>query len=233
MQAILLGMRLFLTVLVLLSLIAHREAHALEVTALGGATYAAPTERNANGTMTWTGNSAFSYGITASYPIFDLPFELETGLFSIANEIEGAVNGVDTTRKSRALHVPFLLRFNFDPWISLAAGGYYSSGQGNVDTSASGTTVSQSYAAAGLLPDDAGLLIGLKAKLHVTTFMNFVLDARYQHGLKNVASSSAYLYNTRSVQVFAGLGFDFTSTPTASKGQSNPSSPKGPSDRDL
>jgi hypothetical protein len=207
-RVILTLMRLFL--LVLTFLVFHlSHAHAFEITALGGANFSNPTETNANGKMDWTGNSAFSYGASVTVSLFTTPFDLEAGVFYLASEVAGKVSNVDLIRRQHALHLPVLIRYNFDPWVSLALGGYYSSGKGSVEDVTGGVTSRQTYAAAGLLPDDIGLIFGMKAKIHLSREVSLVIDGRYQHGLRNLASNSAYVYNTRSIQGFTGLGFDF------------------------
>jgi len=212
-------MRLYLLLLTFLATSAS-SAHAWELTALGGINYASPTDRDVNGTHSWTGNAAVDYGVSAAFQIFDSPFELEGAAFILSSEIQGSVNNHDTVQKMKALHFPLLVRFNFDPWVSLAAGGYLSSGTGSVVTFTDGIPNSQSYSAAGLENIDAGLLIGLKAKLHFTPEISFVFDVRYQHGLQNLETTSPYVYNTRSVQALAGIGFQFI-TPPPSKDHAN------------
>jgi hypothetical protein len=219
-------MRLFLLLLTFFAPLAAR-ASVWEITALAGANYSAPTETRTGGSLDWTGNAALTYGGSVSYELFDTPFELESGLFVVSSENEGSVNNAATVRKMTSLQIPILLRFNFDPWISIAAGGYFSSAKGNVETVINGGSVSrQSYDTVGLKTSDEGLLLGLKAKLHISAPLSLVFDVRYQHGLKNVAVNSGETYNTRSIQALAGFGFEFetssvVATPPNSKNHSS------------
>jgi hypothetical protein len=199
-------MRLLVLIISLLVLM-QAKARAWEITALGGFNYASPTQHQGSNDYSWTGNSALDYGVSLSIPIFTPRFEIESGLFYLNSEVETNISNVDTTIDMHAVSIPLLFRFNFDPWVSVGVGGYYSMFKGNVEVSQPGNNYRQSYDAYGLSTSDAGLLFSLKAKLHITNDISFVFDGRYQHGLKNVALGSD-LYNTRSIQALAGFSFE-------------------------
>ena len=202
-------MRLFLFLLTFFALSA-KPAHAWEITAYGGINYAAPTEKMSGSDIHWTGNSSPAYGLSIADSLWGSPFELESGLFLLTSNIEQAdLTGTDVVEQMTSYQLPILLRFNFDPWISIAAGGYFATSNGNINKFVNSSPTSQSYGAAGLQTSDAGLLFSLKAKLHINESLCLAFDARYEHGLKNVAVNSSDLFNTRSIQVFAGLSFQF------------------------
>ncbi len=201
-------MRIFQIILLLFTF-AATEAHALEITGLGGVNYASPTARQNQNTIDWTGNASLSYGVAVSIALFTPRLELESGLLSLGSEFQGYPANVNTTLNFRELQIPILLRFNFDPWLSLGAGGYFSFGEGQVSTAANGGTIRQSYDAAGIASTDEGLAVSLKAKLHITDGWSFVIDSRFEYGLKNRALTSGDDYETRSIQVFGGLGYEY------------------------
>jgi hypothetical protein len=201
-------MRIF-QVILLFSLCLSPAARALEITAVGGANYASPTARQNQNTIDWTGNASLTYGVFVAADLFTPRLQLETGVLSLGSEMQGYPASVNTTDDFRETQIPVLLRFNFDPWLSLGVGGYVAFGQGNVSTAANGGTIKQSFDSAGFTSNDAGLTVSLKAKLHFNNDLSLVIDTRYEHGLKNRALTAGDDFSTRSIQVLAGLGYEF------------------------
>ncbi len=172
------------------------SAQAAEVTVLGGLNYAAPSQKISNVGQNWTGDEAAAYGALIGDSLFNTPLELETGILFLNEKYEqpGATN-TTTTRTAGQTQLPILLRWNFDQWFSLGVGGYFAWARGARDS-----TLSSS---------DQGLLGSLRAKFYISTELHFLLDARYQHGLSNQALIAGDSFNTRSIEILAGFGYNF------------------------
>ncbi len=193
----------FMRILVALLLLAPYSAHALDLTFLGGYTYAAPTEKAGNNYPHWTGKSGFSFGASIAFNLLDSSFDLESGVFSIKAKSEQGSGAFRIERTFDSILIPLLIRYHFDRAASLALGAY-------------------TAASSDLPSDDRGLLLSIAARLHLTSHFYLVLDARYQHGLANLASVSGDYLNTRSIQGFAGVSVDLTGFKEA---RANPESP--------
>lgn len=205
------GMRLqpLLYLLCLLILTAPAPARAIDFSLLGGLNYAAPTQTLSGADQHWTGESGFSFGGTVGISLWDLPFDFETGAF-LLNE-NSSSNSVISSRKNKMLQIPFVVRYNFDEHIGLGVGGYFAFGQGNVESTVGGLPVSSSYSAAGESDTDSGLILNLRARFNLAPPFYFILDARYQHGLSDRSLSPGDVFNTRSIQGFAGFQFSLLS----------------------
>lgn len=193
----------------LLALLPSTKALAIEITGLGGLNFAAPTETANSLERHWTGSAGVSYGLTFALPLFDSPFDLETGVFMINenSDIEGATGTTPSNRKTRILQLPLVVRFNFDEHIGLGIGGYLGMGQGNVESTIASVISSQTYESLGLNKNESGLILNVRARFDLAPPLFFVLDARYQHGLSDRSTLSGDQFNTRSVQGFAGLQY--------------------------
>lgn len=194
-----------------LAIVSSAPAHAIDLTALGGLNYAAPTQTlGGGGNLGWTGDAGFSYGFAVAVPIFDLPFEAETGVFVLQENSSRSNGTAAITRKGQMLQIPLVLRFKFDSQIGLGVGGYFAFAQGELERSDSSfvpTTSSVSYATAGEKTNDAGMLVNLRARFNLAPPFYFVIDARYQHGFTNRVTTPDNTFNTRSIQAFAGFQY--------------------------
>ena len=176
----------------LLFFLSH-SAFAADFNVYGGFTFAAPTESVQGASQKWTGDAGTSYGASLGFGIFDSPFALELGAFSIAATSRQESGGVTTVRTFKSLEIPVLLRFRFDQAFSLGIGPYLA-------------ILNQLSGATGQFQNqDRGVIISLQAKMHLFSAIFLLLDGRYQHGLTNLATQSGDLLNTRSVQGFTGL----------------------------
>ncbi len=197
----------------LMLLLISAPAKAFDIAALGGLNYAAPTEHASGIDQHFTGDAASDFGITLGEKLFDSSFDFETGFFLLSEKSEQNVTGPTLIRSTQAKHIPFIIRYRFDDSMSLGLGGYASFYDGNVDTNLNNVTTRQTSEQANLYRNDFGILISLRAKLHLTKDFFLVLDARYQHGLTNLATQSADVHNTRSIQTLAGILFYFWDAP--------------------
>lgn len=169
------------------------KAH--EITILGGLNFGSPTQRINGLDQHWIGNAAPAFGLLLGTQLFESRFDLESGVLFLSTQYEQNSNSVVITKKQESTHIPILIRFNFDQSVSLGFGGYLAYSRGTRDTT--------------LTAGDQGLLISLKARFRLLTTLHLILDARYQHGLANMAILTSDLYNTRSVQILSGLALLF------------------------
>jgi hypothetical protein len=169
------------------------STHAADLILSGGMNYAAPTELKAGSDRHWTGAAAPTAGLTLDLPLTDLPLSLETGVFwkSSKSERTGS-DGTTQITEGKWTDIPLLIHYHFDPSIRLGLGGYWS-------FLGSGDAVSPTES------PDSGILLNLRARFRISETFSLILDARYLHGLSNLASSPADTYNSRSIQVLAGI----------------------------
>ena len=167
----------------------------MEISLLGGFTFAAPSETVSGTNPRWTGNAGLSYGASVALNIFGSSFDLESGVFSIQAVSEQDVNGASTIRTFRSMEIPLLLRFHFDDAVSIGLGVYSASSQGIVDPN--------------FQSNDFGLLFSLAARMHLFSSLFLVVDARYQNGMSNLAIKPGDLLNTRSIQTLSGFSVVF------------------------
>jgi hypothetical protein len=183
-----LGLLLFFAIL-----LTPQSASAADLILSGGLNYAAPTELKSGIDQRWTGTAATAFGLTLDLPFSDVPFSFETGVFLKSSKSErNASSGPTQSTIGSWTDIPLLVHYHFDPSVSLALGGYWSFLR-------SGDAVATTES------PDSGLLINLRARIQVTEPISLILDARYLHGLSNLASSPGDTYNSRSVQALVGL----------------------------
>ncbi len=160
---------------------------------------AAPTQKQNGGSLSWTGNVASGFGLLTGFSLFDTPFDLEIGGVYLNHSSERDSGGTLLTLNTHHLHLPLLLRFNFDDRVSIGLGGYASIAKGNVSTS--------------IHDRDFGLLFSARASLKIVPQLYFIVDGRYQHGLSNLANIPpgipGDLLNTRSMQAYLGFSYRF------------------------
>lgn len=160
---------------------------------------AAPTQKQNGGSFGWTGEVATGFGLLTSFSIFDSPFDLETGAIYMNETSTRDVSGISVTQKVHEIHIPLLLRFNFDEKIGLGFGGYADIAKGSISP--------------GIHDRDFGLLFSARASLMIVPQLYFIIDGRYQHGLSNLANIppgvAGDVYNTRSMQAYLGLSYRF------------------------
>jgi hypothetical protein len=195
--------------LFLLLTLLPQAALAVDVAILGGLNYAAPSENISGIDQKWTGDAAVTYGIDAALPVLALPLALQTGLYFGNSSSEQSLSGNASTRLTHWTLIPLQLNYYFDERISFGAGGYFAFSRGEIETTTNGTTTSQSYDSAKVNTSDSGLLVNVRAFLHIAPPVSIVLDARYLHGLSNRSLISGSLSNTRSVQLLAGALYEF------------------------
>ena len=110
-----------------------------------------------------------------------------------------------------------MARVWFLKYFSIGAGGYYSLGVGHVDSTArlNGNAVnvvnpSKTYKDAGMHAADYGVLFGAQVKLPVSERFNFIVDSRYNLGLRDlrVDTSKDEVQRFRTLRFFAGGSFN-------------------------
>jgi hypothetical protein len=195
--------------------ITAQETKAFELTVLGGVNYAAPTQRTAGVDIHQTGNATPTFGLFGSTSLFSSAFTIETGVVSLTQQSERDNFVPFVTQKMQFIQVPLLLRYHLDQSISLGVGGYAAFAQGNVQTTQTSVTTETPYETLFLNKTDAGLLLNIHVRFAMAPPFYAIIDARYQHGLMNMAKTQNDLLNTRSVQAMAGLSYEFETSKEA------------------
>jgi hypothetical protein len=135
--------------------------------------------------------------------MFDPAVGLEFGALYITRKIETTTTftalGVNAssggTTAAHYVQIPILLRLAFSPYFSIGAGGYFAEGTGSLSGSAK---------------SDYGLIGSVGIHLPLGGSVAFLVDGRYNLGLKNVDNSGlGETQKFRDVQVLAGLTFGF------------------------
>ena len=174
---------------------------------------AAPTQIQNGGSLSWTGNVATGFGLLTSISISDSRFDVETGAVYMSQLSERNSAGITVTEEMHNIHIPLLLRFNFDERVAIGAGGYMGIAEGSISTKIASSTTYASYNSAGIHDRDFGLLFSARASLMIVPKLYFIIDGRYQHGLSNLVNippgTSGDLFNTRSMQAYLGLSYRF------------------------
>jgi len=186
----------------------------LEISPLVVINAAAPSQRQNGTTHTWTGDTATGYGLLASINLWDSPFHLETGMIYLNQYSERTTSGNLIEQKTHQIHVPFIVRFQFDEKVGIGIGGYTSIAKGSVLNTTNGTPSLETYSQAGIQERDFGLLLNARASIRIIENFYCIIDGRYQHGLSNLATippgtSGDYL-NTRSMQAYLGISYHFS-----------------------
>jgi hypothetical protein len=192
------------------ALLLDPAAHAnFELTGLGGVNYASPTQRTNGLDIHTTGNASATFGLLAAIQLFDSGFDFETGILSLGQQTERDDIIPNVITKMQFVQIPFLIRYNLDESIGLGFGFYTAFAQGNVQSTQNNFTTEIPYEALFLNKTDTGLILNIRARFAIAPPLYVALDARYQHGLTNLAQNPIDLYNTRSIQVMGGLTYQF------------------------
>lgn len=174
---------------------------------------AAPTQKQNGGSFGWTGDVATGFGLLTSYHLFESRFDLEIGAIYMNQTSERELSGSTLKQDSHHLHIPLLIRFNFDEKMAIGFGGYASIANGSITTLQNGNSTDATYNAAGIHNRDFGLLFSARASLMIIPQFYFIVDGRYQHGLSNLANIPpgvpGDIFNTRSMQAYLGLSYRF------------------------
>lgn len=125
-------------------------------------------------------------------------FSLETGLLFIRKryELTATVNSkkVTATNDHSVYQVPLLLWFQLSPAISFAAGPYYS-------------RLAPGSSPAGNKIADYGIQAGARFLFFPRRAWHPVIEARYSHGIANIATSSQETLKTRDYMALLGLSY--------------------------
>jgi hypothetical protein len=113
------------------------------------------------------------------------------------------------TGESDGIEIPVLLRYHFNRYFSLGAGGYYNHAVGNytLTSDTTGASSSSSYSDSSLSNYDFGLAAGAAIHVPLTSRIDFMADGRYTYGLTNVDETSGNSLKYRDIQVLLGFTF--------------------------
>ena len=172
------------------------SAFATTLNAFGGLNYAAPTDIRSGTDQHWTGLAAPIFGLSVELPLEALPLSFETGVLLKSSKSDSESGGTTTETTGSWTDIPLLIHYHFDPRLSLGAGGYWS-------------FLRKGDAASPSESPDSGLILDLRARIGLSPRFDLLVDARYLHGLGNLATTPGDTCNTRSVSVMAGGSFTF------------------------
>jgi len=179
-------------VLALAILLPLRNAGASDLILSGGLDYAAPTDIQSGTAQHWTGDAGPVFGLSLDTPFSNIPFSFETGIFLKTSKSEKSAGGVVTASSGSWTDIPFIVHYHFDPYMSLGIGGFWSFLR-------SGNAVPASES------PDSGLILDLRARIHIAEPLSLIADARYLHGLGNLSAVPGNTWNSRSIEVLLGL----------------------------
>ena len=188
--------RVLKPLLAFLLLTLSSTAYATTLNAFGGLNYAAPTDIRSGTDQRWTGLAAPIFGLSVELPLEALPLSFETGILLKSSKSDSVSGGSTTETTGSWTDIPLLIHYHFDPRLSLGAGGFWS-------------FLRKGDAASPSESPDSGLLLDLRARIEIAPRIDLLIDARYLHGLGNLATTPGDTFNTRSVSVMAGGSFTF------------------------
>ena len=157
------------------------QAIIMEVTPVVILNAAASTQKQNLSNLGWTGDVATGFGFLTSFNLLDSNFTLETGAVYLNQLSERDSSGITVKQESHNLHLPLLIRYNFDEKMGIGIGGYAGIGQGSITTAQCGAATLSSYTDSGIHNRDFGLLISARASLRIISQLFFIVDGRYQH----------------------------------------------------
>jgi hypothetical protein len=150
--------------------------------------------------------TAFGGGLLIGLPLA-MRLSIETGALYFNRNWTDTTTGSNTL-SSQVLEVPVLLKFHLR-FLSIGAGGYYSSNIGSLNETGTVNNSSLGFGQYGINPYDYGLIgdVGV----HIPLGRGFLLrvDGQYLYGLVNIATAPANTVQYRDFQVLAGFTFIF------------------------
>lgn len=186
-----------------MSVISANNASALDVSVVGGFTLYSPSADPAvaNGSA----KLAPTFGALLGFGGMGVGlFSFETGLLSVGKKRSYDLGVANVESSMRAWEVPFLVRFNLLPIVSVGAGGYAQKYTGNPSIGG----VESTYDFAGMKTTDFGVKLNARAGLPIAPLTSIFLDASYKHGLIDLSKTAGSLKNSE-MDLLAGLNFGF------------------------
>lgn len=196
-------MKKILAVLVLgMSVISANNANALDVSVVGGFSLYSPSY---DPSINSSAKIAPTFGALLGFGGMGVGlFSFETGLLSVGKKNSYSVLTTNTEFSMRAWEVPFLVRFNLLPIVSVGAGGYMQKYTGKL--TAAGVDVS--YDSVGMKTTDFGVKLNARAGLPIAPLTSIFLDVSYKRGFVDLSKTAATLKNSE-MDLLAGINFGF------------------------
>jgi hypothetical protein len=206
-----------LVLIVLFGIFAASAAQAgARVNALGGITMANPSESGVTPVSTYKAKSAMTYGATVDFDVNPM-IAIETGILSVGGKIEITTSGVVDTAVTRAIEVPFLVRFTALPILDFGVGGYYQKFNSTFElTDSAGTKTTYNWNTDFFnKTTDYGAKLSARLMLPLAPMIKFVVDANYKMGMANLNDSSlagstaGRTFKNREMAALAGISIGF------------------------
>ncbi|MBC7386472.1 MAG: hypothetical protein H7301_09985 [Cryobacterium sp.] len=161
------------------------EAHALQVSVLGGLSAGKPSYSAGSAQS----KTALTYG--ALLGDNGMVFGFETGLLSVGKKFSSG--GVEYS--GRAWEIPALVRFTLLPIVSAGAGAYY-----------------QNYSDKPFIAQkstDLGLKLNARIRLPLAPLTGFLVDLSFKRGFSDLSNGVGTSYKNQELDLLAGLNFGF------------------------
>ncbi len=181
----------------------------MQVSLLGGMSFAAPTYSFGSAIQTTSSTGALAFGALIALPL-QYSFEFESGLIyqNIKFTAQGSQSSTDFQFKE--IQIPFLLRYQVDEKVGFGFGAYWGVGASAVTTSTASGAQTSTFSDLNLYSNDFGLLFNIRALIPLDGQFSAVIDGRYLLGLEERAKDvSIASYKTRSIEILAGISFEF------------------------
>ncbi len=205
-----------LTALIFVLSATNSFASGLRYSIVGAGTLSKTDASNVPTTATVSGQTLSNISISAKSKLgvgggllidssFSPKMSGEFGVLYITRKSDTTVNATilavpTTTVTNNSLNyiqIPAVLRFWMGSMFSLGAGGYYAQGMGS------------KFSSSGVTKSDYGAIGSVQFKLPMGNSASFLVDGRYNYGLKNVNNSSFSTMDLkyRDIQILAGVTF--------------------------
>lgn len=186
----------------------ERPCHAVELTALGGFNFWAPSYTPS--IPSESSRFGFIYGVYGGYDI--LPkIGVDLGVFRVSKKRNTGGAGNDYTSTYSDFEFPLLARFKAIPMISFGLGPYFAKLGQTVKQSGtkSSSPAPSSIQTVNRASTDFGIKADIRMEFPFTPVVSFVGDLSYNLGLKDINTSSSQKEKTTELQTLAGVQIAF------------------------
>jgi hypothetical protein len=154
---------------------------------------------------------AFGGGALLAVPLMESVLDLELGALMMPRKNTLVASGpalaseISSEETMPTFQVPVMIRLNLIKIISLGGGVYYWWGTGMITQASGGSSSSHTWSDAGYNARDYGFTASVAVTMPILPKLGLRLDARYLYGMTNLSTTSGITYETRDLQILAGL----------------------------
>lgn len=203
--------------------IGNPDQYAFKISPVGGINWATTTQTDvtqaANQAASFSQSSGLGYAVGLLVAYSPIPvWDLETGVIfshhktNYSDNFTGQVGSGSTTYNN--FEFPIVARYSFVSFLSAGAGMYYARSIGPITLNSTIPGISSGTASfnnSKTNANDIGFVFNARATAPLSNSVSLFLDARYLLGLTNINQDGNPNdnFNTRELQILAGLGFGF------------------------